>query len=125
GSEEFRTGIRETNPTWKVDGDWPPDRGATSNQAVALVGKSLAQRIGLRPGATLVFDGGSQVKISGILNTGGAEEDQVFVPMAFAQQLAGQPGRLRRLQVSALTQPEDAFARRDPKTLSPADLERW
>jgi putative ABC transport system permease protein len=63
--------------------------------------------------------------VAGILSTGGTEEDQVFAPLSLAQELAGQPGKLRRLQVSALTQPEDAFARRDPKTLSPADYDRW
>ena len=42
-----------------------------------------------------------------------------------AQQIVGKPGAVRRIYVSALTKPEDAFARRDPKSLSPADLERW
>ena len=32
---------------------------------------------------------------------------------------------MRRVYVSALTKPEDAFARRDPKTLSPEMYDRW
>jgi putative ABC transport system permease protein len=35
------------------------------------------------------------------------------------------PGRYRRLYVSALTKPEDDFARRDPKTMNPDEFERW
>ena len=32
---------------------------------------------------------------------------------------------MRRLYVSALTKPEDAFARRDPKTLRGPEFDRW
>jgi putative ABC transport system permease protein len=32
---------------------------------------------------------------------------------------------VRRLYVSAVTKPEDAFARRDPRSLNPADYDRW
>ena len=35
------------------------------------------------------------------------------------------PGAVRRVYVSALTKPEDAFARRDPKSLSGAIYDRW
>ena len=31
----------------------------------------------------------------------------------------------RRLYVSALTKPEDAFARKDPKTMTPAEFDQW
>ena len=33
--------------------------------------------------------------------------------------------RVRRVEVSARTKPEDAFARKDPETLSPKDQEIW
>jgi putative ABC transport system permease protein len=39
--------------------------------------------------------------------------------------IAAQPGMYRRLYVSALTKPEDAFGRRDPRTLTPAEYDRW
>jgi len=42
-----------------------------------------------------------------------------------AQQLDGKPGMYRRLYVSALTKPEDAFARKDPKTMTPAEFDTW
>jgi putative ABC transport system permease protein len=35
------------------------------------------------------------------------------------------PGVYRRLYVSALTKPEDDFARRGPATMTPDELERW
>lgn len=42
-----------------------------------------------------------------------------------AQQILGKAGAVRRIYVSAVTKPEDAFARRDPKTLSPEMYDRW
>ncbi len=42
-----------------------------------------------------------------------------------AQEILGRPGAVKRVYVSALTKPEDAFARRDPKSLSGAIYDRW
>jgi len=41
------------------------------------------------------------------------------------QRLAGLEGRVRRLEVSALTKPEDAFARSDVTRLTPEQFDRW
>ncbi len=45
--------------------------------------------------------------------------------MALAQSILGKPGVVRRIYVSALTKPEDALARRDPKTMNPELFDRW
>jgi putative ABC transport system permease protein len=37
----------------------------------------------------------------------------------------GKPNAVRRVSVSALTKPEDAFARKDPDKMSPAVRDRW
>jgi putative ABC transport system permease protein len=68
---------------------------------------------------------GMPTHISGILSTGGVEDDQIVAPLAVAQGILGKPGAVRRVYVSALTKPEDAFARRDPKSLSGAIYDRW
>ena len=39
--------------------------------------------------------------------------------------LSGRPGQFRRLLVSALTKPEDEFARRDPAKMSQVEYDRW
>jgi putative ABC transport system permease protein len=49
----------------------------------------------------------------------------VIVPLSVAQHLANAPNAVDKIYVSALTKPEDAFARRDPDRLSPADRDRW
>jgi putative ABC transport system permease protein len=82
----------------------------------------------LKPGDTLRIETpnpGVLLKVTGILTSGDAEDNAVIVPLAVAQELAGKPGQYRKLYVSALTKPEDAFARRDPKTMKPDEFERW
>jgi putative ABC transport system permease protein len=65
------------------------------------------------------------LQVRGILETGGAEDDQILAPLALAQRLAGLERKVRRVEVSALTKPEDAFARSDLSKLSPEELDRW
>jgi len=119
GKQPFTTGVRDIDPWWKVSGVWPDD-----NSEDVLVGEKLAERLGVNRGDTLSV-AGRELRVSGILATGGAEDDQIVAPLAVAQQILGKPGAVRRLYVSALTKPEDAFARRDPKSMSGAIYDRW
>src|SRR5512135_528035 len=117
--ESFVTGVRTTNPWWKVSGAWPDDDSSN-----VLLGRELAEKLGRRPGDSIEINGQLH-RAAGILTTGGAEDEQVIVPLQLAQQILGRPGAVRRVLVSALTKPEDALALRDPKTMSPALLEKW
>ncbi len=119
GNETFVTGVRTTNPWWRVQGTWPSD---DSNDV--LVGTRLATRIGKTAGDTVDINGKSFL-IRGIISTGGAEDDEIVAPLPLAQQLLGRPDAVSRVYVSALTKPEDAFARRDPKSLTPEMYDRW
>src|SRR5205823_11330763 len=58
-------------------------------------------------------------------STGDVEDEEVVAPLGLAQQILGKPGAVRRVYVSALTKPEDALARRDPKTMNPEMYDRW
>jgi putative ABC transport system permease protein len=119
GKEDFVTGVRATHPWWKVRGAWPDD-----NSQDVLLGERLATKLNRRPGEQIEISGQSH-RIAGILSTGGAEDDQVVAPIALAQQILGKPGAVRRIYVSALTKPEDALARRDPKSMNPVVFDRW
>ena len=89
-----------------------------------LLGERLAFRLNRGPGDRIEIAGHLH-RISGILSTGGAEDDEIVAPLALAQQVLGRPRAVRRIYVSALTKPEDAFARRDPKTMNAAMYDRW
>jgi putative ABC transport system permease protein len=119
GKEEFTTGVRSTHPWWKVAGAWPDD----SSRDV-LLGERLAARLSAKPGDEVTVSN-RKVLVSGILSTGGSEDEQIVAPIAFAQEILGRPGAVRRVYVSAITKPEDAFARRDPKSMSGPVYDRW
>jgi putative ABC transport system permease protein len=121
GTDHFTTGVRDTHPWWRVAGAWPHEEDGSQD---VLVGQRLAAKLDLRGGDTVALSG-RQLHVSGILSTGGAEDDEVVAPLALAQGILGKPGAVRRIYVSALTKPEDAFARRDPKSLSGAIYDRW
>jgi len=119
GKEDFVTGVRVTHPWWKVRGAWPDD-----NSSDVLLGESLAEKLGRKPGDEIDI-AGQTYRVAGILSTGGAEDNEIVASLALAQQILGKPGAVRRVYVSALTKPEDAFARRDPQTLRGAEYDRW
>jgi putative ABC transport system permease protein len=124
-SEVFTTGLEDLHPAWQVRGAWPDD----SNLADCLVGSRLAARWGVRPGQALTLDTGlssqTTLRVRGILESGGAEDDQVLAPLATVQKLGGLEGKVRRVEVSALTKPQDAFARADRTRMSATDFDRW
>jgi putative ABC transport system permease protein len=120
---KFVTGVSATDPWWHVDGRWFSD---ASEEGVA--GAGLARRLELHPGSTITVRAGDRVHaltITGIVSTGGREDNAILAPLHVAQDLAGRPGQYRRLLVSALTKPADAFSERDPATMTPAEYDRW
>jgi putative ABC transport system permease protein len=119
GTQEFTTGARSTFPWWKIDGVWPAD---DSNQV--LVGEKLAAERGIESGKEIRINS-KAYRVSGIVSTGGAEDQQIIAPLSVAQAISQRPGAVRKLFVSAVTKPEDAFARRNPDSLTPADRDRW
>jgi putative ABC transport system permease protein len=119
GNEDFVTGAKTLYPWWKVSGAWPDD-----NSRDVLIGERLAAKLNEQPGNTIIMSG-RQLRVDGILSTGGAEDDEVIAPLSLAQEILGKPDTVKRVYVSALTKPEDAFARRDPKSLSGAIYDRW
>jgi putative ABC transport system permease protein len=119
----FTTGVSATHPWWRVEGRWFQDGAAEG-----VVGAALARRAGIKAGETLTLHWGERtvaLKVLGVLFTGSAEEEAILAPLSIAQELAGRPQEFRRLLVSALTKPEDDFARRDPAKMTPEEYDRW
>lgn len=85
--------LRQLNPSWRVAGDWPqPEDGAT-----CLVGTALAGRIAIEPGVSLsltVGGGDRSLNVAGVLSTGEAEDEAVYVALPLLQKLTGLEGRI-------------------------------
>jgi len=150
-SDQFHTGLKELHPAWKVEGGWPDDAetGAADGHAPGcLVGKRLARSLGVSPGQALAVHidqtpsskntepggivpgkstgpGIAALTVRGILESGGPEDDQLFAPLELVQKLVGLEGKIRRVEVSALTTPDDALARADVTKLNGEEFDRW
>jgi putative ABC transport system permease protein len=112
------TGVKDVNPAWSVQGVW-----ARSDDE-CMVGSGVALRRNLKPGMqTAVF--GAPFKVAGIVSAGDEADDRILIPLARLQQLTNRPAVVDRIEVAALTKPEDDFARKDPKTMSGPEYELW
>ena len=116
----FSTGVKKIAPWWRVDGKWPA-------AGEALVGVNAAEKTGLGPGDVFNVesaDNNAPFRVSGILSTGGEEDEQVIINLREAQMLFGREGKVDRVVVSALTKPEPE-KKIDPSTLAPDEYETW
>ncbi len=99
GGGVFSSGVASTNPGWQVQGRWFSD-----DSAEAVVGANFARRAGIRSGQALEVRAGaasSQLVVTGIISSGGQEDDAIVAPIEIAQRLSGKAGQYRRLLVSA------------------------
>ncbi|MBO0911874.1 MAG: ABC transporter permease [Acidobacteria bacterium] len=119
GNEEFTSGAGSTFPWWKVEGRWPGD-----GSSEVLAGEKLAGEENIQTGQELVLNG-ERYRVSGIVSTGGVEDHEIVAPLSVAQALVGKPGAVGKIFVNARTKPEDAFARRNPDSMTPRDRDRW
>jgi putative ABC transport system permease protein len=147
----WRTGLPATRPTLQVAGRWPGDEappatagdGGAGTAAAAVLagngaapaaasaeaafGRRLAARLHLRPGDRVLATLGPrsvQLAVTGIVTSGGEEDDQAFVPLSTVGRLAGRPGSFLRAEIFALTNPESRNVR-DPRRMTPQEYEAW
>ena len=101
---------REPDPNWKIEG-----------KPGVLAGVSL----GIAPGATI--DVGRPLVVTGVVSSGGDEDSGIVVPLRLAQEIAGKPGKISRVLISAVVTPDTEEFRRfqkDDKKFKDADRER-
>ena len=122
----FRTGLKSLSRWWRVEGDWPSDEEGV------LIGSVLARRlkVGIGMSVRVSHEGKSLLlPIRGIAQTGGTEEEKIFVNLSSAQSLFSVPGKVEKVQVSALVTPDNALALRanrvGPASLPPEEYETW
>ncbi len=124
--EGYQTGQRTVSPFWQVTGEWPQEPVGDVPQT--LVGHALARNNGWKPGDTLTLQAGNQtqtVTVSGILSSGGDEDNQLVMPLAVVQQLLNLQGKVQAIRVSALTVPENELSRRARENLDALNAEEY
>lgn len=94
--------LRKTSSWWKLTGEWI-DVGDVHS---AIVGVNVAERLRLRQGDDLNITYQSRIQrftVKGVVDTGGSEDDQIFVLLEEVQRVLERPGSISEVQISALT----------------------
>lgn len=116
---------KKSSPYWVVDGQWP------KSDKEMLVGASLAGRYSLKNGEKLTLTYGKDEKknqkgttmsftVTGILDTGGSEEEYLFISTEDMQSLTGGEGEynVAELSVSASQKELEAYSKKISSNVS-------
>ncbi len=139
GNHTIVTGAQELHPLWKIEGRWPtgpvdtsPCRPFCPKAGEVVVGRNFAAKYGITLNSAFVLASSNPAgrsdftyAVVGIATTDSDLDDRLIFTLADAQFLANLPNSVSRVEISARTKPEDAFARKDPETLSPQMKEIW
>ena len=132
------TGAPALHPWWKLQGRWPKTADVrefahAEDGAEIVLGARLATRLHLNIGDWFRFQGSQgagyapEGLVVGIVTSGDTTEDKVllpFEPEILPEGTTNDP-QISRVEISARTRPEDAFARLDPDKLSPKQHDIW
>lgn len=131
--DDYHTGQKIISPYWKVQGEWVNDDTDDLPEIVpALLGEQLARRENRKIGDRIPLnyttgetDNSITVEIKGIVSTGGAEEQQILIPLGAMQNLVNLPGKVQSVKVSALTVPENELSRKARANVDGLDAEEY
>ncbi|NEG54883.1 ABC transporter permease [Bifidobacterium platyrrhinorum] len=124
-------GVEGMRSWWTLDGTWPKD---DSDQGV--IGATLAQRLGVKRGDTVTLTKRTasgqthtqRIRLTGVYDSGDDENGSLYIASSTAQVLADLPDSIDKIEVKALTTPENDLARKaakNPAALSQDEWETW
>jgi len=93
--------LAKLQPAWKLDGQWSANGAAGAPSCV--VGRNVASHVHapLRSSLSLGYEGRAQTcTVTGVLDTGGPEDNQVFLDLAAVQRFADLPGGVSLVQLN-------------------------
>lgn len=92
--------VAKMNSWWKLEGSWVASR---EDRVHCLAGRTAARQLGLAPGSHIDLRSGDRdfaLTVTGIVTTGGSEDDQILTSLSVAQELANLPSRVSLVQIS-------------------------
>jgi putative ABC transport system permease protein len=91
---------KKLSPTWKIEGNPVASR---DDRVHALVGRNVARELHLSPGSEVALNylgRTAKLTVVAIVDSGDAEDSQVFVNLAVAQQLSNLDGQIGLVQLN-------------------------
>lgn len=125
--EKVTTGTANLRDWWQLDGKLPSD----GDDNLVVAGSRVASLMGWKVGDKVNFGTESQAgdfQVAAIFTSGDDEENKVFTTLKTAQDLSNRAGQVDKIEVRAITTPENELAKRaaqDPSSLSAQDWETW
>jgi putative ABC transport system permease protein len=99
--------VRALNPAWQIEGNWINSRG---DQSQSIVGRNVARQLALKTGSALdiSYEGRSaHLVVSGIADSGGPEDNQIFIDEKSAQQITAIEGQIAAVLLNVRGTPDD------------------
>ena len=130
--ESVDTGINNLKSWWELRGPWLED----GDEDGVMAGAVFAARNNIKAGDSIIVsvrsssgeERSAELTVRSIYHAGDKEDEGLLAPLATVQRLSGLEGKVRRVEVSALTTPENDLARKaaqNPHSLSRHEWEIW
>ena len=129
--ESLDAGVVGMRSWWDVtEGEWLDEKDEDADAEI-MAGSVIAETMGWHAGDTVHISarsGEKDVRIKGIYDAGGDEDEQIYGTLDLVQELTDRENKVSSIEVSALTTPDNDLARRaakNPAALSTRDYETW
>ena len=125
------TGIINLRSWWDVESGEMLNEQSENNDFLAMVGDELAKENGISAGDTITVIGESgeaDLTVKGIYESGDDEDNYIYTTIPAAQKLTGLTGQIKKIEVSAITSPDDELAvkaAKNPSLLTGDEYDLW
>lgn len=107
---EWLDHVAEISPWWKISSESSLSRTDLTH---CLIGRNVSRNLNAILGSTLTLNYGgrtAKLNVTGIIDAGGSEDNQVFANLPVVQALAGDAGKVQLVQLSVAGSPDSVRA---------------
>ena len=125
------TGVINLRSWWDVESGTMLNEQAVFGDKYAMIGRELAEEKNIKAGDTIIVsrDGrNEELEIIGIFESGDDDDNMIYTTLPVAQRLTDTMGYIKKIEVSAITSPEDELAikaAKNPSLLSGDEYDLW
>lgn len=125
------TGVINLRSWWDVESGTMLNEQAVFGDKYAMIGRELAEEKNIKAGDTIIVsrDGrNEELEIIGIFESGDDDDNMIYTTLSVAQRLTDTVGYIKKIEVSAITSPEDELAvkaAKNPSLLSGDEYDLW
>ena len=125
------TGVINLRSWWDVESGTMLNEQAVFGDKYAMIGRELAEEKNIKAGDTIIVSRegrNEELEIIGIFESGDDDDNMIYTTLPVAQRLTDTVGYIKKIEVSAITSPEDELAikaAKNPSLLSGDEYDLW